>query len=574
MVWNWNVLRGKNTLFFLCLFTVLLSGCIFGGTPPKKLVKAPSNKQVYTVPQVGVTQLTLDPAQVLPGDQASLSAVEMLYTGLVQFNDNLQVEPQLAQSWQVSSDGLRYTFTLRPNLKFSDGAPLTSADVAYSIDRALQPATKSPVAPIYLALIKDSDKLLGGYITTLINDSIQTPDSNTIVITLKQKAPYFLAMLAYPCSFVVEKSLIATYQSNFTSYLTQGGTTGPFKVSRYSPGQEIDFVPNPHYYGPKPQLQKVAFPFFQQPDSAYHAYLAGQVDTTGVPLSQFAADKKRSDFHQVPQLWINYYTMNYLTKPFDNIDIRRAFALAIDKAAIASTVWKGTALATNHIIPQGMPGYNPNLTGPDGTQNLKGNAQEARTLLQEGLKQEGWSSARQIPPIQLTYASGQPTTAQEVTMLIQEWKNVLGVTVTGSAIDYNTLLSQVTTATGNASGLQFWGLSWVAEYPDPQDWLTRQFDRGVPNNNMNYGQNTSTDAAQQQLLQQKLEKADGTSDPTTRVNLYQQAEQQLINDVAWLPVTQETAVFLRKPTVIGIRDNPLGIIPPNDWSNIFIGQYE
>ncbi len=196
MVWNWNVLRGKNTLFFLCLFTVLLSGCIFGGTPPKKLVKAPSNKQVYTVPQVGVTQLTLDPAQVLPGDQASLSAVEMLYTGLVQFNDNLQVEPQLAQSWQVSSDGLRYTFTLRPNLKFSDGAPLTSADVAYSIDRALQPATKSPVAPIYLALIKDSDKLLGGYITTLINDSIQTPDSNTIVITLKQKAPYFLAMLA------------------------------------------------------------------------------------------------------------------------------------------------------------------------------------------------------------------------------------------------------------------------------------------------------------------------------------------------------------------------------------------
>ena len=574
MVWNWNVLRGKNTLFFLCLFTVLLSGCIFGGTPPKKLVKAPASKQVYTVPQVGITQLTLDPAQVLPGDQASLSAVEMLYTGLVQFNDNLQVEPQLAQSWQVSSDGLRYTFTLRPNLKFSDGAPLTSTDVAYSIDRALQPATKSPVAPIYLALIKDSDKLLGGYISTLINDSIQTPNSSTIIITLKQKAPYFLSMLAYPCSFVVEKSLITAYQSNFTSHLTQGGTTGPFKVSRYTPGQAIDFIPNPHYYGPKPQLQKVAFPFFQQPDSAYHAYLAGQVDTTGVPLSQFAADKKRSDFHQVPQLWINYYTMNYLTKPFDNINIRRAFALAIDKTAIASAVWKGTALATNHIVPQGMPGYNPNLTGPDGTQNLQGNAKEAHALLQLGLKQEGWSSVTQMPSIQLTYATGQPATALEVTMLIQEWQKALGVTVTASAVDYSTLLSQVTTATGNASGLQFWGLSWVAEYPDPQDWLTRQFDRGVPNNNMNYGQNTSTDVAQQQLLQQKLEKADATSDPNARLSLYQQAEQQLINDVAWLPVTQETAVFLRKPTVVGIADNPLGIIPPNDWNKIYIGQYE
>jgi oligopeptide transport system substrate-binding protein len=574
MVWNRSILRVISMVFFLGLLTFLLSGCIIGGTSPKKLVKAPASKQVYTVPQVGVTQLTLDPALVLPGDQASLSAVEMLYTGLVQYNDNMQVVPQLAQSWQISSDGLRYTFTLRPNLKFSDGTPLTSADVAYSIDRALQPATKSPVAPIYLDMIKDSDKLLGGYISTLINDSIQTPNSSTIVITLKQKAPYFLSMLAYPCSFVVEKSLIATYQSNFTNYLTRGGVTGPFKVSKYAPGQEIDFVPNPHYYGPKPQLQKVAFPFFQQPDSAYHAYLVGQVDTTGVPLSLFAADKKRSDFHQVPQLWINYYTMNYLTKPFDNINIRRAFALAIDKSAIASSAWKGIALATNHIIPQGMPGYNPNLTGPDGTQSLKGNPKEAQALLQEGLKQEGWSSVSQMPPIQLTYATNQPEAAQEVTMMIQEWRKTLGVTVTASATDYNTLLSQVTTATGNASGLQFWGLSWVAEYPDPQDFLTRQFDRGVPNNNMNYGQNTSTDVAQQQLLQQKLETADSTSDLSARVSLYQQAEQQLINDVAWLPVTQETAVFLRSPTVIGIVDNPLDIILPNDWSHIYIGQYQ
>lgn len=574
MVWNRSFLRVISMVFFLSLLTFLLSGCILNGTPPKKLVKAPASKQVYIVPQVGVTQLTLDPALVLPGDQASLDAVEMLYTGLVQFNDRLQVVPQLAQSWQISSDGLRYTFTLRPNLKFSDGAPLTSSDVAYSIDRALQPATKSPVAPIYLNLIKDSDKLFGGYIPTLINDSIQTPNSSTIVITLKQKAPYFLAMLAYPCSFVVEKSLIATYQSNFTNYLTQGGATGPFKVSKYSPGQEIDFVPNSHYYGPKPQLQKVAFPFFQQPDSAYHAYLAGQVDTTGVPLSQFAAAKKRSDFHQIPQLWINYYTMNYLTKPFDNINIRRAFALAIDKSAIASDVWKGTALATNHIVPQGMSGYNPNLTGPDGTQNLKGNPKEAQTLLQQGLKQEGWSNVSQMPPIQLAYATGQPEAAQEVTMMIQEWRKTLGVNVTASPVDYNTLLSQVTAATGNADGLQFWGLSWVAEYPDPQDFLTRQFARGVPNNNMNYGQNTSTDVAQQQLLQQHLENADSTSDPSARISLYQQAEQQLINDVAWLPVTQETAVFLRKSTVVGIVDNPLGIIPPNDWTNIYIGQYQ
>src|SRR5947209_2105864 len=319
---------GKHTSklspILLCLLALLLASCVFGGTPPqpKKLVKAPTSKQVYTVPQVGISDIaTLDPALVLAADQSSMSAIEMLYTGLVQLDNKLQVEPQLAQSWEVSPDGLTWTFHLRHNLKFSDGTPLTSADVAYSIDRTLQPATKSPVAPIYLSLIKDSDKLLAGFIPTftLINDSLLTPDANTLIILTNKKAPYFLEMLTYPCSYVVEKKLINTYKTSFTDHLTEGGSSGPFKVSRYTHGQEIDFVPNPNYYGPHPQLSKVVFPFYAQPDSAYHAYQLGQVDTTGVPVSTFSSDKKRNNFVQVPKLWINYYTKNYRTPPFDNI---------------------------------------------------------------------------------------------------------------------------------------------------------------------------------------------------------------------------------------------------------------
>src|SRR6266487_4243895 len=223
---------------------MLLVGCdLSGGNPQaQKLVKAPANKQVYTIPQVGIADIvTLDPALVLAADQPSMSAIQMLYTGLVQLDDKLQVQPQLAQSWDVSPDGLTWTFHLRHNLKFSDGTPLTSADVAYSIDRALQPTTKSSVAPIYLALIKDSDKLLGGFIPTftLIGDSLLTPDSHTIVIIIKKRAPYFLSMLTYPCSYVVEKHLIDTYKTAFTDHLSVGGSSGPFKVARYTHGQEI-----------------------------------------------------------------------------------------------------------------------------------------------------------------------------------------------------------------------------------------------------------------------------------------------------------------------------------------------
>ena len=568
--------RSRLLLIFLCLMSILLVGCDLGINPAptvKKLVKAPADKQVYVVPQVGISDITtLDPALVLAADQPSMSAVEMIYSGLVTLNDNLQVQPQLAQSWSVSQDGLNYTFHLRHNLKFSDGTPLSATDVAYSIDRALQPATKSTVAPIYLSLIKDSDKMLGGFIPTLINDSLITPDANTLVINIKKRAPYFLAMLTYPCSFVVEKRLIDTYKTAFTDHLTEGGSTGPFKVSQYTHGKEIDFVPNSNYYGPQPQLHKVVFPFYQQSDNAYHDYLTGKVDTVGIPVSTFANDKKRNDFHQIPQLWINYYTMNYLVKPFDNIHIRQAFALAIDKAAIAKDVWKGTVLPTNHIVPQGMPGFNPNLTSPDGTQSLKGNPAQARALLQMGLKEENLAA---LPPIKLTYATSanEAYFDLEVTAMIKMWHDVLGVTVTPVAIDYNSLLTQVTLATGNATGLQFWGLTWVAEYPDPQDWLTRQFDSGVPNNNMNYGQNTSSNVAKQQMLQQQLEKADSNSSEDVRIQTYQQAEQQLVNDVAWMPMEQVTSTFLRKTTVIGIVDNAQGIIPPNDWANVYIGQY-
>ena len=556
-----------------CFIALLLSSCdLFGGnntTPPSKPVKAAPNQQVYIAPVLGASDITtFDPA--LAYDSSSIMAIQMVFTGLVQFDDKLQIRPQLARSWEETPDGLTWTFHLKPRLKFSDGSPLTSTDVIYSIDRALQPTTKSSVAPIFLDLIKDSDKLLSGNISTLINDSLLAPDPNTVVIQTRKKAAYFLTMLAYPCSYVVEKKLIDTYGASFTDHLAEGGGAGPFKVTRYTHGKEIDFAPDPNYYDALPQLKKVIFPFYSHAEDAYQAYQHGQVDVTGVPIADYASVKKSADFHQVPQLWINYYTMNYLARPFDNVRIRQAFALAIDKTAIANNVWHGTVIPTNHIVPQDMPGYNPHLTGPDGTQSLKGNLDKARALLQQGLKDEGWSK---LPPIKLTYATGVSNFDQEVKALIGMWQSVLGVTVTPDPVDYNTLLDEVTAATNNAQGLQFWGLAWVAEYPDPQDWLTRQFDRGVPNNSMNYGENSSNDAAQQQATQTLLENADANFQEDTRIQAYQKAEQQLVNDVAWLPVEQVTNVFLRRPYVVGMVDNGQGLIPPDDWANIYIVQH-
>ncbi len=566
-----HALPGSFSLAF-CFLALLFSACsLFGdGNPtlPKHPVKAPLSKQIYTVPEVGIFDFdTLDPAQA--HDSASLSAVQMMYTGLVQLDDTLNVKPQLAQSWQQGSDGTTWTFHLKSGLKFSDGTALTSHDVAYSIDRALQPATKSTVAPIYLRLIKDSDRLLAGRINTLIDDSILTPDAQTLTLLTSKQAAYFLSMLAYPCSYVVEKSLIEKYATKFTDHLREGGGAGPFKVSQYIHRSTLDLVPNPNYYNQQPQLQKVTFTFFHSPDEAYQAYQDHKIDMTSVPVTTFASDRKRSDFFQVPQLWINYYAMNYLTKPFDNIHIRQAFALAIDKTALLRDVWKDTLLPTNHIVPQGMNGYNPDLVGPDGTKSLSGNPKLAQQFLQQGLEEEKWTSVTDMPAIHLTYASGVASFEQEVKELIAMWQKVLHVQVLASPVDYDTLLDKVTAATNNPQGIQFWGLSWVGEYPDAQDWLTLQFGKGMVYNNMNYGENNSSTAAQQQDIQQQLEQADVNRQESERLSSYQEAEQKLVQTVAWIPIAQVTSPFLRTPAIVNMKDNAQSIIPPDDWANIY-----
>ncbi len=556
----------------LCLIAMLLAACGGGGpqTGPTAPAKAPSAQQIFVSPEEPVPDIaTFDPG--LSTDLASITAIDMVFTGLVQLDDNLKVQPQLASSYDLGADGLTWTFHLRPNLKFSDGTALTSADVAYSIDRALQPYEKSVVGPTYLNLVEDSDKLNAGKIKTIIGDSLLTPDPNTLVIKTNKRASYFLDALTYSTSYVVEKSLIDKYgNTKWTDHLTEGGGNGPFKVASYTHGLNIIFVPNPNYYGPIPQLAKVVFPFYKDADTAYKAYQVGQIDAATVPGAQIASARvlPNHQYYQIPQLTIFYYTMNYLVKPFDNIKIRQAFELAINKDLIVKTVYKDVGIPTNHIVPKGMPGYNPNLTGPDGVASTAGDPTKAKALFQAGLQEEGMTLAT-LPPIRFTFSSGSKDLENEIAAVQQMWQNVLGVSVKTDEIDFNKLLAETEAANNNPHGLQFWQIGWIADYPDPQDWTTLQFDKGAPYNQQNYGQNNTSDAAMQQQTQQLLEQADINPDQNARLQKYNQAEQQLVNDVVWLPTYQYALPEVLKSCVVGVVFNPQNLTPPNDWGAIY-----
>ena len=553
----------------LTLLAVLVAACGGNGSGATG-GKLSDDKQIYVDASqtAGLADLaTLDPA--ISTDAPSISAIDMMFTGLVQLNDKLEVYGELAQSWSTSKDGLTWTFKLRPGLKFSDGNPITADDVVFSIDRALKPELKSVVSPSYLGLVKDAGKRNAGKIPTLIGDSLFAPDPSTVKIVTSSNAQYFLDALTYTTSYVVEKSFVQKYgDTAFLKHLSEGGCSGPFKLDQYNSGKYASFVPNTNYWGPKPQLKKVVLPFYKDPQTAYKAFKTNQLDLANVPATnrQEALALPNKQYRQVPQLTIDYFTMNYLAKPFDNIKIRQAFALALDKDAIEKSINKGSRLATNHIVPQGMPGYYADLKGPAGVTSTKGDKDMAKQLLQEGMKEAGYTTSN-FPAVTMTVASNGSSAAKNLFEFAQQqWKDALGITVTINDEDFNKRVDDINNAVGKSTP-QMWFAAWGADYPDAQDWTTLLFGKDSPNNSSNYGsgQNKAVQLQNQELML----KADVNQNNAQRLAQYNQVEQQLINDAAWIPVDQRTLSYVLKPCVQGVVDNAQDQIPPQDWANVY-----
>ncbi len=531
---------------------------------------APASKQIFKFP-IGPSDFSsLDPALVQ--DSTSGQTIDTIFTGLVSLNDNVQIVDQLAASHQISSDGLTYTFTLKPNLKFSDGTPLTSHDIAYSINRTLLPATKSQVA-YYLNLIKGYDQITAGKIPTLIGTSLLTPDNNTLKIIISKPAAYFLNALTYPTSYPVEQKLIEKYGTNWTDHLSEGGGDGPYKVVTYSHNTGMTLVPNPNYEGKAPKIQKLEFLQSGDFSTTRKAYLNGQFDFSLTdPPADLPSDRTRKDFVSAPLLVIRYLTMNYLAKPFDNIHIRQAFALALNKNTIATDVLKGAVIPTNHIIPKGMPGYNSNLQSIAGA-GTQGDETKAKQLLQQGLQEENLTT---LPPVTLTYYTDNNSVVQASLAMVQMWQTRLGVTVKTQPVLFTKEIDLSNATLNNPKGLQMWFFGWLADYPDPQDWLSTFFAKGGADNLNNYGQNNNSYAPEQQAVQQELIQADVNQNATARLQQYNDAEQKIVNDVGWIPMYQSALSYMESPKLSpGFKASfadSLNTIYANDWANIYITQ--
>lgn len=476
---------------------------------------------------------TLDPHKV--GDVDSAGVLVEVFSGLVTLSTDLKVEPDLAERWEVSEDGLKYTFFLRQNAKFHNGKPVVAADIKFSLERALDPDTYTPQVETYLDDIVGAAEKLDG--TAQEISGVRVIDDRTIEITIDAPKVYFLAKLTYPTAFVVDRENIEREGENWTR---KPNGTGPFKLVSYKIGQEIILERNPNFYRGPALLDKVEL--ILSGGSSMAMYENGEIDITGVGLADLDRVSNPEDSLNrelvvaPPGFSLGYIGFNVEQKPFDDKNFRKALALAINKQLIADNVLANLVVPATGILPPDFPGYNASVQAPGF------DVDEARALLADS------PYANNVPRIVITVPGTGGSVGLDLEVILEMWRTQLDIDVEIQQVEWATFLQDL-----NDQRLQaFAGLGWQADYPDPQDFLDILFHSKSRLNHSAYS-NPSVD--------QLLEKARVAPDWEDRKALYNQAEQMIVDDVPWIPLWfSGENVILLKPYVQAYKVTPL-IVP-------------
>jgi oligopeptide transport system substrate-binding protein len=538
--------RFPATLLLLSTLLIILAACGGASTATPTINGTPTlaSSQVLTFPNVGTRDIgVLDPA--LGPDSNSAIAVGMVYTGLVKFDKNLNVMPDQA-TWVISPDNKVYTFNLKQGITFSDGTPVTAQSYVYTLTRALLPDVKSPIASFFLGPIAGSDGVSNGKTRTLTG--VKAIDKNTLQITLKQPAAYFLQIMANSIAYPLNQTIINQYgQTDWVNHAAGNGIgTGPFMVKEWDHNTKMVLVPNPQWYGAKTKLTEVDMLFVNDQSTAFKAYQAGQYNFVWNIGPQDLTDaKSMPGYTSESLLQTDLLFFSNKMAPFNNVAVRQAFAYAIDKETLATAIFKGSAVPAPTIIPPGMPGYQPNYQG------LAYDKSKALAALQNA-----YPDVSKVPPITFSFPNSQ-VSQSEASALQQMWQTALGIQVKLLSVELNAY----NTETANHQ-VQFGFTQWSADFPDPYDWLTLNLFSTASNN--------SGDWNNPQFDQTVTQAEQTTGD--TRIQLYNQAEQIAISDVGWLPLDHQALSANIPSWVHGVSLNNTGLYF-GDWSDVYLLQH-
>jgi ABC-type transport system substrate-binding protein len=481
-----------------------------------------------------VTILSGEPTSIDPayhGDSGSANFVGQLYETLTAVDPQLVIRPALAQTWVVSDNGKRVTFTLRDALTFSDGSPLKASDVVHSWRRLFRAGGFSPLASL-IADVKGARALLAGTTSDPATLGVSAPDDRTVVVELDRGGGGLPAIVSGPPFAIVPPSTTDGEINRTTSNLVGSGgyTWGGLD------GDAILLKANPHYWAGKPAIDTVRMLTTLGGNSSVDAFVAKTVDVTSIAhydATWIAYDKAlgpslRSD----PNLSVTYYGFN--AKPgslFANVKLRRAFAEAVDWRRLAKLDEPGSSVPATGMVPAGIPG------APNGDFLPPYDAAGARQLLADA----GYPGGAGLPVIRFTALGGGYDAG-----ILQMLRDNLGVKIDYSAMDFGAYQDVLANRTPD-----IWSISWVADYPGPNDFLGVLLETGSTANSGGWS-SPAFDAAVQAATA-----ASSAADATTE---YAKALGIVRDEVPVIPVSYGTSYSLVRDGLLGASETGTGII--------------
>jgi oligopeptide transport system substrate-binding protein len=501
------------------------------GSPVPRQTPTPSGSQSLTLSGGSVDPSTLDPALVRDADSSFID--RQIFRGMVGLTPELNAQPDLADKIDLSPDQKTYTFHLRAGLKFQSGKPIHASDVQYSLERATDASIAQQAGGSIPALTFLSD-IVG------VNDhaagrsahvsGIKTVDGTTLTITLTHPVANFLVKLAGTPAAVVEKSDV----ERGADWWKKPDASGPFGISQWDPGKQLILSGNRNYLPDPPTLKTVTILFGVNAEDPLTLYERDEVDAASVPAD--AVDRIQalhSPYQQqlvvAPLLSESYVLLNPNIAPFNDINVRKALIMAFDRSKIATVTYDGHVQVANGIVPAGLQGVDWAATIP------KYDPAAAKALLAQT------SLNANSAPLTF-YTSGDYA---PIAMKLQYQSN-LGLNSDVVQLEFKDYINDIT-----ARKLPALTLDWVADYPDPEDFLRTLFYSTSTENYIGYN-NPKVD--------QLLDQAGSESDLSKRQALYEQAQQLIIDDAVVIPVYDDVEFELIKPYVHGLDVTPIGLL--------------
>lgn len=515
-------MRTGHGLIALAALAALLAAC----QRNPALHFPPGAQVLYLASQDDVP--TLDPAAGY--DTASWSFEQALFDTLVRYADaSIALEPDLALSWESSSDATGFVFHLRHDARFSNGRAVTSADLKYSIQRVLDPATRSKGIEYYRNIAGAEDFIAGRARDVR---GIATPDPYTISFTLTAPDPIFIQKLCMPFAAAVPREAVERWGDDFSSHPVGSGA---FELKQWRRGQYLVLVRNPYYFAPdQPRLDALVERVGVNEELEWLQYQAGEVDVAGIPSAEFPAVMKNPRLARLTLKIISaatdYLGMNCQMAPFTDVRVRRAFNYAIDKQKLLELLNDRGVIARD-VLPPGLPGYDPDLTG------YPYDPARARQLLAAAGVKAGFAPELWMRADQTMLLLGES---------IQQDLALVGINVRLKPVAWGPLLE----ALRQPGAVPLALLGWEADFPDPENFLNVLFSKAQ------WGSNNDTFYYNPEV-ESLLAEAGPLADPRRRFALYDRAERLIVADAPWVFLYHPVTYVIRQPWVHGYVLNPM-----------------